>query len=265
MIPPLEAYLAVLARYARGGHAALRADPSAATRDPSGPRRASRQGDRVSPLVFLERPALGEPRGLLVLHHGRGTDESDLLLLGDAIDPGRRLHVVTPRAPLALPGSPGYHWYAVPRVGYPDPASFHDTYAELAAFHDELWQRTGIAPASTVLGGFSMGTVMSYALGLGDDRPPVAGIIAFSGFIPIVEDWEPALESRQELRVFIAHGRRDPVIDVALARRARDVLLAGGLEVEYHESDVAHNIDATQVPLAADWADRVLATRELGA
>ena len=70
-------------------------------------------------LVYLDRPATGEPDGLLVLHHGRGTDERDLLDLADALDPGRRLRVVTPRGPLRLPGSPGYHWYLVPRVGYP--------------------------------------------------------------------------------------------------------------------------------------------------
>ena len=51
----------------------------------------------------------------------------------------------------------------MPRVGHPDPATFHAAYAELAAFHDELWERTAIAPERTVLGGFSMGSVMSYA------------------------------------------------------------------------------------------------------
>ncbi|MCW2922617.1 MAG: phospholipase, partial [Thermoleophilia bacterium] len=62
-------------------------------------------------LSFRERPADGAPRGLLVLHHGRGSDEADLLGLADHLDPQRRLHVVSPRAPLQLPGSPGYHWY----------------------------------------------------------------------------------------------------------------------------------------------------------
>ena len=124
----------------------------------------------MSTLVFRERPAAGDPRGLLVLHHGRGADERDLLLLGDALDPQRELHVVTPRAPLTLPGWSGYHWYGVPRVGHPDEGSFHSGYRELADFHDELFERTGIAPSSTVFGGFSMGSVMSYALGLGADR-----------------------------------------------------------------------------------------------
>ena len=94
-------------------------------------------------LVHVERPSDGAPEGLLVLHHGRGSDEQDLLGLADVLDPARRLHVVSPRAPLTLPGWPGYHWYVVPRVGYPDPDTFRASYGELGALHDELWERTG--------------------------------------------------------------------------------------------------------------------------
>jgi phospholipase/carboxylesterase len=206
----------------------------------------------VSPLRFRERPAEGEPAGLLVLHHGRGADGNDLLPLGDAVDPERRLHVVTPRAPLELPGWPGYHWYVVPRVGYPDPDTFHRAFDALAAFHDDLWERTGVSEERTVLGGFSMGTVMSYALGLGESRPVPAGILAFSGFVPVVEGWEPELEGRQT-RVFIAHGRADPIMEVGFARSARELLEAGGLDVDYHESDVAHEIDPAHVAAARDW------------
>ena len=212
----------------------------------------------MSDLVYQERPAEGDPAGLLVLHHGRGADEHDLLTLADVLDPERRLHVATPRAPLTLPGWPGNHWYVVPRVGYPDPDTFHAAYAKLAAFHDELWEQTGVGPERTVLGGFSMGSVMSYSLGLGADRPAPAGILAFSGFIPVVEGWEPSLADRQELRAFVAHGRRDPIMDVAFARQARELLEAGGIEVEYHESDAAHHIDPAHVPFAIDWLRRTL-------
>jgi phospholipase/carboxylesterase len=188
----------------------------------------------MSPLVFRERPAGEEPLGLLVLHHGRGSDEHDLLSLGDALDPQRRLHVVTPRAPLSVTGWPGHHWYLVPRVGFPD-------------------------PAATVLGGFSMGSVMSYALGLGDGRPAPAGILAFSGFVPTVEGWKADLPSREGLRAFIAHGRRDPVIDVEFARAARDLLRGAGLEVSYQESEVGHSIDPAHVPLASGWLQSMFA------
>jgi phospholipase/carboxylesterase len=201
-------------------------------------------------LRYQERAAAGEPAGLLVLHHGRGADEFDLLGLGAELDPQRRLHVVTPRAPLSLPGQGGAHWYLVPRVGHPDPSTFAAAVAELAAFHDELWERTGIAPGKTTLGGFSMGAVMSYALGLGPGRPLPAAILAFSGFIPTVEGWRPDLEHRAGLRVLVAHGRADPVIGVSFGRAARDELVAGGLDVAYLESDVGHQIDGGAVAAA---------------
>jgi phospholipase/carboxylesterase len=204
-------------------------------------------------LVHRERPAAGAAEGLLVLHHGRGADEHDLIGLADVLDPERRLHVVTPGGPLEVPGWPGRHWYVVPRVGYPDPDTFAAAYAALAAFHDALWERTGIGPERTVLGGFSMGAVMSYALGLPGDRPAPAGVLAFSGFVPTVDRWQPDLASRPALPVFIAHGRRDPVIGVEFAHRAKALLEAGGLPVSYHESDAGHHIDPAHVPAAVQW------------
>jgi phospholipase/carboxylesterase len=212
----------------------------------------------LADLAFRERPADGAPEGLLVLHHGRGADERDLLPLADVLDPERRLHAVTPRAPLTLPGWPGYHWYVVPRVGYPDPETFHAAYRQLAEFHDELWERTGVPPERTVLGGFSMGSVMSYSLGLGGERPAPAGILAFAGFVPVVDGWEPDLGRAGRTRVFIAHGRNDPIMEVDFARQARNLLEGGGFEVEYHESDVAHEIDPAHVRSAADWLQGAL-------
>jgi phospholipase/carboxylesterase len=207
----------------------------------------------MTELAYRERPASGDPAGLLVLHHGRGTDETDLLPLGDVLDPERRLHVVTPRGPLKLPGWSGNHWYVVPRVGYPDPETFRVAFESLAELHDELWERTGLTPEQTVLGGFSMGSVMSYSLGLAGSRPAPAGILAFSGFVPVVEGWSASLEDRQGTRAFIAHGRSDPIMEVGFARRAREQLEGGGLEVEYHESDAGHHIDPAHVPAAVDW------------
>ncbi len=213
----------------------------------------------MSAPVFRERPPATEAGGLLVLHHGRGADEHDLLGLADALDPQRRLHVVTPRAPLTVAGWPGHHWYLVPQVGFPDRESFDAAYALLSEFHDELWQRTGIGPERTVLGGFSMGSVMSFALALGADRPAPAGILAFSGFVPTVEGWQPQLAGRGGIRAFIAHGSRDPVIGVDFARSARELLLAGGLDVEYHEFAGGHEIDPSHIPAASRWLEDLLA------
>ncbi len=206
-------------------------------------------------LTYAERPATGDPSGLLVLHHGRGTSEQDLLPLAEVLDPQRRLHVVSARAPLQLPGNPGFHWYRILQVGFPDPATFTATYEQLAELHDELWDRLGLDASHTVLGGFSQGTVMSYALGLGPDRPAPAGILALSGFIPTVDGWHPLPADRTATRVLIAHGVADPVIGVQFARQARTLLEDAGLPVDYRESPAAHHIDPADLTRARAWLE----------
>ena len=193
-------------------------------------------------LRALERPAAGEPEGALVLFHGRGADEHDLFPLLDALDPERRLVGYTPRGPLALPPG-GAHWYVVPRVGYPDPESFHVGYSAAAEWLDAL-----PFPADRiVLGGFSQGAVMTYALGLGKGRPRPAALLALSGFIPTVEGWEPDLEPPFP-PIAIVHGEYDPVIPVEFARTARAVLEEAGARPLYRELPVDHTIDPSVLP-----------------
>jgi len=209
-------------------------------------------------LTVTERPAAGQPEGLLILHHGRGSDEHDLLPLADLLDPTGRLQVVSPQAPIDIPQVPGYHWYLVRRVGYPDPSTFRASYGQLSELHDELARRYEIDFSRIVLGGFSMGAVMSYALGLGEDRPAPAGILALSGFIPTVESWQPDFSGREQTHVFITHGRNDQVIDVDFARKARQTVEQGGLPVEYHETNAAHHVDPAALRSASSWIDRLI-------
>jgi phospholipase/carboxylesterase len=207
----------------------------------------------MSELVHALRPAAGEPEGALVLLHGRGADERDLYDLLDLIDPERRLVGLTPGGPLFLPPG-GRHWYVVPRVGYPDPDTFQ---ASFALLEREIPRLTGVPWERTVLGGFSQGTVMAYALGLGAGRPTPAGIVAMSGFIPTVEGWTADLD-RPGLPVWIAHGERDPVISVQFARSARDALTAGGADVTYHEHPGAHHVDPRALAEFPGWVTRAL-------
>jgi phospholipase/carboxylesterase len=192
-------------------------------------------------LVDRRRPAAGEPAGLLVLFHGRGADEYDLAPLLDVLDSEQRLLGVTPRGPLSLPPG-GAHWYAVHRIGYPDPGTFAPTYEIASRWLDDLAAETGIPPERIVLGGFSQGAVMTYALGLGRGRPRPAALVAFSGFIPTVEGWEPDL-SPPLPPVAIGHGTYDPIISVEWSRQAREQLEAAGADVVYRESPLPHAID----------------------
>jgi phospholipase/carboxylesterase len=186
------------------------------------------------------QPARDQPEGALVLFHGRAADEHDLVPLLDALDPERRLLGVTARGPLSLPPG-GAHWYVVREVGYPDRDTFRPTYDLAASWLDGLLAEHGIPAARTVLGGFSQGAVMSYALGLGADRPRAGGIIALSGFVPTVDGF--GLGDATGLPVAIGHGTYDPVIPVDFGRHARDLLRDAGAEVTYRESPMPHAID----------------------
>lgn len=212
----------------------------------------------VEPLAYRTRPSDGEPEGALVLLHGRATDENDLYPILDILDPARRLVGLTVRGPLSLPPG-GRHWYVVPRVGYPDPTTFRATFQQLSEWLDGLPDAVGVEISRTVIGGFSQGSVMSYALGLAAGRPSPAGILAMSGFIPTVPGFELDLDSRRGLPVAIAHGSLDPVISVQFARQARDRLERAGLAVTYHESAMAHTIDPRVIPDLQSWVAKTLA------
>jgi phospholipase/carboxylesterase len=197
------------------------------------------------------RPADGSPEGALVLIHGRGADERDLAPLADELDPERRLVAILPRGPLSLPPA-GAHWYQVMRIGYPDPATFLPTYRALSGWIGRTLADLEVPSDRTVIGGFSQGAVMSWALGLGDGRPTPAGILALSGFMPTVEGFALDLD-RPGLRVAIGHGSLDPVIGVEWGRDARDRLLAAGIEPIYRESIMPHTIDPAFLPELRAW------------
>jgi phospholipase/carboxylesterase len=192
-------------------------------------------------LRLLERPSAGEPEGTLVLLHGRGADEHDLHPLLDALDPERRLHGVTPRGPLTMPPG-GAHWYRLAGIPTPDAATFWPSFEALSELLDSLRR-------PVVLGGFSQGTVMSWALGLGrgEEKRPAA-ILALSGFMPHVERLELDLSNLDGYPVAIAHGSLDPVIPVEFSRAARDALAAAGADLLYHEAPLPHTIDPEIVP-----------------
>jgi len=211
----------------------------------------------VESLQQLERPAAGEAEGALVLLHGRGVDERDLFPLLDELDPERRLAAATPRAPLRLPPG-GNHWYAVRRIGYPDPDSFHSTFPVLADWLEAFIAGAGVPIERTVIGGVSPGAVMSWALSLGAGRPLPAGVVALSGFIPTVEEFELDFSKASGLPVAIGHGTHDPIIGVEWGRDARERLEAAGAEVLYRESPMAHSVDPRFLAEVARWLEETL-------
>ena len=211
----------------------------------------------VDALTYRLRPADGEPQGALFLLHGRGADENDLFPLFDMVDPERRLAGVCPRGPLSLPPG-GAHWYRVLQVGYPDPTTFHPTFGALQGWFDAMLDELGVGIERTVVGGFSQGCVMSYALALAQGRPRPAGLIGMSGFIPTVDDFSIELSDVDGWPVLIGHGSFDPVIGVEWGRKAHELLTGARADVIYREAPMQHAIDPNFLQEARGWLQKVL-------
>ena len=208
----------------------------------------------------LVREAAGEPEGALVLLHGRGADERDLFPLLDALDPEHRLYAVTPRGPLSLPPG-GAHWYALGGLPTPESSTFWPTFEAVSAWLDEL----PVPLERTVLGGFSQGAVMSWALGLGrgaTKRP--AGIVALSGFMPRVAGLELDLGGLEGYPAAIGHGTYDDIIPATFGRDALRRLEPTGADVLYREYPLPHTIDPGFLPDLRQFVANAVARQPAG-
>jgi phospholipase/carboxylesterase len=208
----------------------------------------------VEELVEELRVPAGEPAGAIVLLHGRGTSEQDVAPLIDVFDPRERLVGAFPRGPLELPPI-GHHWYATNDDGQADAETFLATFGRLRSWLEGLADRTGVPIERTVLGGFSQGAVMAWALGIGPGRPRPAGILAMSGALPAVPGFVLQLDGLDGLPVAITHGSQDPLVAVERGQDARDRATAAGANVVYRETEVPHIIDPRVVPGLVTWLD----------
>ena len=151
----------------------------------------------------------------------------------------------------------GWHWYAFRAVGFPDPETFGAVYPAAAEWLDSFLADHGLTHDRLVLGGFSQGAVMTYALGLGAGRPRPTALVALSGFVPTVAGFELDL-SPPLPPVAIGHGTLDGVIGVEFGRAARDLLEDAGADVTYREAPIPHTIDPEFVGEVREWIARLL-------
>jgi phospholipase/carboxylesterase len=211
----------------------------------------------LTELPKLVREPAGEPEGGLVLLHGKATDERDLFPLLDELDPDRRLLGFTPGAPITNLPPGGRHWYVIEEVGQPDEESFVQSLNTISRFIDDELRRWKVPWDKTVVGGFSQGAAVSYAVALGMGRPRPAGILGMSGFYPMVRGWKLDAKQKRGLPAYITHGAYDPVIPVGFGRRTRDLMMEGGLYVTYRETRVQHSVDFELMPEMRQWVTAV--------
>jgi phospholipase/carboxylesterase len=186
----------------------------------------------------------------VILLHGRGADEEDLLGLAPSLD--EHLLILSARAPYPFPFGGGYTWYDIGAIGTPDPTMFKSSYDKLSTFIDHCLAEYPIDGKRLYLLGFSMGTIMSYAISL--SRPHLfRGVVANSGYILEGTQLSYCWTQLGSTEFFVAHGTQDPVIPVQLARRARELLAANNVLFEYKEYPMAHEISEQSLRDASGW------------
>jgi phospholipase/carboxylesterase len=193
----------------------------------------------------------------LIMLHGRGADEEDLLGLSTFLD--QRFLFISARAPFPFPYGGGYTWYDIGQVGVPLPGMFDESYEMLSAFVDDALRNYPVDPSRVYLFGFSMGTVMSYALSL--TRPElIRGVSANSGYVPEGTKLHLRWQDLAGKDFFITHGTGDQVIPVQMARRAKDLFADSNATVDYREYPMDHQIGEESLADVAGWFKKLLNT-----
>jgi phospholipase/carboxylesterase len=187
----------------------------------------------------------------LLLLHGRGTDEHDLLPLARELD--SRLFTVAARAPLAFPWG-GFAWYELDPsgVGYPDKESIDHSLDLLRRFVDEILAAYPIDPQCFFVAGFSMGAAMSAAVALSEPEK-IAGAAILSGYVPLEAGLPLRPDRAVGLPIFEAHGALDQTIPIRWGRASRDYLLSTPVDLTYREYPIGHSVDPQELRDLAAW------------
>ena len=188
---------------------------------------------------------------LLMLLHGYGSNEEDLIGLSPHLDP--RLFCVSARAPYEMDFG-GFAWFNIemgPEGMSFDFAQAEESLVQVYALVDALVEE--YRSTSVYIAGFSQGASMALSAALKKSQT-FAGAIALSGVCgPEMMPEDPA--SVRGLPVFMAHGRQDPVIPIAQGRAAKDLLDPLGLDLLYTEYDMSHTIDPACLTDLAAWLE----------
>jgi phospholipase/carboxylesterase len=191
---------------------------------------------------------------LLVLLHGVGSNEHDLLGLAPHLDP--RLAIVSARAPhTRAPGS--YAWFEVQMLPGAEFRIQEDMWRQsltlLVEFITAAAAEHGADPARVYLGGFSQGAIMSLCVML--TRPDlVAGVAAMSGrLLPEVRPLARPATDLSGFPVLVTHGTVDQVIPIRYGHEVRDYLQGLPVDLTYQEFAMGHEVTGESLGLVSRW------------
>ncbi|MEO6527362.1 MAG: alpha/beta hydrolase [Gemmatimonadaceae bacterium] len=213
----------------------------------------TRRGEDGAPRVLGSHvhrwePPTAEIGTTLLLLHGTGGDESDLVPLGHALVPGAGLLGV--RGNVMERGAPRF--FRRLAEGVFDMEDLHRRTAELADFVEAAADRYGFDRTKVIAVGFSNGANIAASMLL--SRPDsLAGGILLRAMVPFEPAEAPRLDGR---RVLLAEGRFDPLIPVEQAERLAEILGEAGAAVTLEWQDAGHQLTADDLRVAGEWLER---------
>ncbi len=220
-------------------------------------------------LQTIEVHPAGDAVASVIVLHGLGADGTDFLPFADEIDLATigAVRWLLPRAPVRpVTVNNGYRmraWYDIYQFGgetqspREDDAGLRESFAAVHTLIDREIAR-GVPANKIVLAGFSQGCAVTLGAGLRYGQR-LAGLAGLSGYLPIASTTAAERKDANALTpIFLAHGKRDPVIALQRATNSRDALEALGYGVEWHEYPMEHSVSAEEVSELQRFLIRVL-------
>ena len=219
-------------------------------------------------LETIEHETGPDPRASIIILHGLGADGNDFVPVAHELDlaavgPVRFVFPHGPTRPVTINGGHVMRaWYDIFGLGSSLQREDDAGLRESQALVDKLIAKEksrGVAANRIVLAGFSQGCAMTLMTGL-RHAETLAGLVGLSGYLPLAARLEAERHaSNTATPIFLCHGTQDPVIPIARARQSRDVLVATGHTVEWHEYAMPHSVCAAEIVDLNRWLLKVLA------
>jgi len=219
------------------------------------------------PLEVIEIETAPHPSVSVIVLHGLGADGSDFVPVAEELDlqavgPVRYVLPHAPTRPVTI--NAGYvmrAWYDILGTDLArreDEEGLRQSLASVEALITRERER-GVKASRIVLMGFSQGCAMVLLAGLRHGER-LAGLVGLSGYLPLAATTAAERNAaNNDVPIFLAHGRSDTVIPIDRALASRDVLVALGYQVEWHEYPMQHSVCAQEIVDLNRWLLRILA------
>ncbi len=195
---------------------------------------------------FEPAPAGAPAAPPLLLLHGTGGDENDLIPLAQRISPGSAL--LSPRGDVVERGA--RRFFARLAEGVFDPAEVRTRAATLAAFIREAAERYGFDPRRLTAVGLSNGAnIAAVLLQLHPDT--LGGAVLLRPMVVLDQPAPPGFLTGK--RILIASGRADPIVPTDHPPRLAALLKAGGADVSVRFFAAGHNLTADDLTVSQDF------------